>query len=165
MEFIDGLGSCLLVEAVDVLGDYGLEFALSFQLGQGSVGLVRLSLRIDEILLVVVEEGLRVVSEKAVAQHLLRGPAVVIHGLVKPFFGSEVRNVGLGGDSRATEEYYIFAVFYYLFKSFVHVLPPYINSYFTRNLAALTILGMSFVAVLDWKILLLPFFFMSSAAP
>jgi hypothetical protein len=72
VQFVDRFAACLLVEPIYVLGYNSFEFAHLFQLRQRLMCVIRFRVSINQVVFVVVKEGLRISYEEAVRQHLFR---------------------------------------------------------------------------------------------
>ena len=102
VELIDHLAASGLVEAVDVLGDHGLELAGPLQLSQLQVGGVGLGAVDEHLVPVELVELPGVFYEEAVAQNGF-GRIVVLLA-VQAVHAAEVGDAALGGYARAAEE-------------------------------------------------------------
>ena len=109
-----------LVEAVDVLGDDGGELAVLLQLRQGLVGLVGFRVRVQEELLIIIVEDLRVPPEEVVAQQHLRGVAVGGLGLVDAVRAAKVGDAAFRGQARPAQKGDAATVFNDLSQFLVH---------------------------------------------
>ena len=84
--------------------------------------LVRHRIGVYEIVLVVIEEFLRMVHEECPGQHLLRRIAVILHSVIKPRFRTEVRYVAFRRYASASEEHDFLTFIYYIPYSFIHLI-------------------------------------------
>ena len=94
--------ACLLMQAVDILGDDSLQFSLGLQLCQLVVGRVGLGIGTQELAAVKTEEFLRVLLVKGVAEDGLRWVVVLL--MIQPVYAAEIRDSGFRADTGATEK-------------------------------------------------------------
>lgn len=93
------------MEAIDVLGDDGRELTLALEPSERIMCRVGLGLRMKDLFAIELEKLVRVIHEKAVAEHLLRRDGCPTCLTVEPIAGAEIRNAAFGGDSRAAHKH------------------------------------------------------------
>ena len=114
MELQHLMAAGLLVQAVDVLGDDGLELALPLPLGQLFVGGVGLGVQGQHLGPVEVVKFLHVALVKAVAEHGLR--RVFEFLMVQAVHAAEVLDAGFRADPGPAEEDDVVALVHRLFQ-------------------------------------------------
>ena len=105
MQFVDRLGTCFLVQTVDILCNNCLQFAKLFQFGQCFMRCVRLCICADDSRLVKILKCLRSAHKERMRKDGLRRTAVLVHGIVDAVFAPEIGDPALGGYTRAAEKY------------------------------------------------------------
>ena len=102
VELVNGLGPRSLMQAVDVLGDDGLQPALPLQLCQPQVGSVGLRPLHNELIPVEPVELLGVLLPEGVAQDGLGRVIVLL--VVQAVHAAEIGDAAFGGDPRAAKK-------------------------------------------------------------
>ena len=108
VDFIDFLGTGLLVETIDILRDHAGELAGFLHLRELDVRDVRLDRAAIHLLPVIFEEYFRLVIQAAVTEKIFRRILVELHVVlvVKPVFASEIRNTAFCRDTCSAEKHY-----------------------------------------------------------
>ena len=123
MELIHRPAARGLVQAVDVLGDHRLAFALLFQGRQPQMGGVGLGPVNDELFAVEVKEFGGVLHKEGVGKHGLRR---IAEGLVvQTVHAAEIRDAALGGNTGAAEKHQAAAFLDQTFQFRYHCLAPF----------------------------------------
>ena len=115
------------MEAVDVLGDDGLQLPLPLPFRQLAVGGVGLGVQGQHFGPVEVVEFLGVCLVKCVAEHGLR--RVFEFLVIQAVHTAEVRDAGLGGHAGAAEKHDVVTGVCQFFQpadGFVHTVPPFL---------------------------------------
>ena len=127
VELVNGLGARRLMQAVDVLGDDGLQLPLPLPFRQLAVGGVGLGVQGQHFGPVEVVEFLGVRLVKCVAEHCLR--RVFEFLVIQAVHTAEVRDAGFGGHAGAAEKHDVVAAvcqFLQPADGFVHTVPPFL---------------------------------------
>ena len=91
------LAACLLMQAVDVLGDDSLQLPSGLQLRQLVVGCVGLGIGTQKLAAVKTEELLRILLIKSVTENGLR--RIIILLMIQPVYTAKIRDPGLRADT------------------------------------------------------------------
>ena len=108
VQLVDDLAPGGLMQAIDVLGDHGLELAGPLQLGQLQVRSVGLGPLDNHLVPVEAVELGGIFLKKRVAQDRLRGVVVLL--VIQPVGAAEIRDAGLGGNTGPAEEHDVLAL-------------------------------------------------------
>ena len=102
VQFQDVLAARFLVQAVDVLGDDGFQFARFFQFGQFDVGHVRLSVEGQHLVAVEAVEFFRVIHKERMAEDRFGRVFIVL--VVQTVSAAEIGDAAFRRDAGASEE-------------------------------------------------------------
>ena len=115
VEFVDILAAGGLVQAVNVLGNDGVQPARFLQAGQHPMGRVGAGIGKKHFIVVETVELLRFFAVKAVAQYGFRREVILL--IIQPIHAAKVGDSALRGDPCAAEKYDVTAVSYNLYET------------------------------------------------
>ena len=124
MKFTDIFAACQLVKSIDVLGYDAQKLPFFLQLCQCDMSLVGFRILINQILFIIIIESLRMFHKKRSGKHDFRRISVVVHGVVQPCFGTEIRDIAFGGNTCSSKKHDFLAVIYNFSHSAVHLMSP-----------------------------------------
>ena len=118
VNFLDILAAGSLMEAVDILRDYAVEFPRLLHLSKLIVGPVRLNACGIELLSVELIEDIRVIDKAVDAQEIFRTVSVELDVMlvIKAVFAPEIRDPALSRHACSAEENNMIAFSYYPVK-------------------------------------------------
>ena len=93
------------MQTVDVLRDDRLKLALLFQICQCQMRLIRLRVRVNQIVFIIIKKRFRMLHKKCMRKDLLRRIAVRLFGMVQPLFRAKIRNIALGRNARTAKKH------------------------------------------------------------
>ena len=127
----NALTSRLLMEIIDILGNYRLELTLSLKSYKGFVSLIRLGIRIYQLTLVEIIEDLGMLHKEVMGNDIDGAVLRSALGIVDTGAASEVRNAAFRGNTGTAEEHDVVRFGDQFLKLFELVFPDAAQSVYT----------------------------------